>query len=719
MSYSLLCHFPRRAGLGLCYLLLCAGQVLADEDVYFSELPVVASVSRLPQRLEDAPTSVTVIDREIIKASGARDLNDVFRLVPGFQTFPGNTDGARVTYHGLTDEDYSPRVQVMVDGRSLYSPLFRNGVNWALIPVALEDIERIEVVRGSNAVSYGSNAFLGVINIITVDSSLARGTSVSTSYGNQGVRDYTVRTGGQLGEAGSFRFTYQQRSDNGLRDRYDWKDANDVRLLDVRADLQATDRDSLEVSLGRVEAKSIFGRAIVTGGVPTGVGKIDDPFRDFDQANTHLQLQWRRALPSGGEFRLRYAFAEDWATDAHLESKPDTFKNNGVNLPVYMWVDAYGGRSRTHEIEAQHVFSPLAGVRTVWGGGWRSDSLTTPDYLYGRGEVSRDVGRLFANLEWKPTQWLTGNAGVALERDSLGGNHASPRVSGNFHLDQENTLRIGWARAYRTGSMVDYLGDRRYLPYATTSGTPIATGSLFRRRFLGDESMPAEKLDMLEAGYLGDWKAWRMSLDVRVFQEKIPNRLMVISRNLPLSLCDIRDLNGTCASSTAADYLTPLQSVKIQGVEYQWRWQPLDATRLIVSQAFVHIDTEFLPGLALSAQDQLKLDLLTRRSAPTHSTSILLMQKLPFGFDFSAAGYWLGASRWSQNTEVPGYQRIDLRLAKPFQWGGQRGELAWTVQSADGAHVEFKGWNGTPGDASLLAARIVERRSWVSLRLDF
>ena len=113
-------------------LSLASLSVLAatDEEVYFSELPVVASVSRLPQRLADAPTSVTVIDREMIRALPIRDLNDIFRLVPGFQTYPNNTEAARVVYHGLTDEEFSPRVQVLVDGRSMYSPAFRNGVNW-------------------------------------------------------------------------------------------------------------------------------------------------------------------------------------------------------------------------------------------------------------------------------------------------------------------------------------------------------------------------------------------------------------------------------------------------------------------------------------------------------------------------------------------------------------------------------------------------------------
>jgi len=142
---------PSLIAVAVASLLAAPMVQAAEEDMFFSELPIVASVSRLPQALSDAPTAVTVIDRDIIKASGARDLSDVFRLVPGFQTYPNNTDAARVTYHGLSDEDFSPRVQVLIDGRSQYSPLFRNGINWATLPVALEDIERIEVVRGSNS----------------------------------------------------------------------------------------------------------------------------------------------------------------------------------------------------------------------------------------------------------------------------------------------------------------------------------------------------------------------------------------------------------------------------------------------------------------------------------------------------------------------------------------------------------------------------------------
>ncbi|HAY11655.1 MAG TPA: TonB-dependent receptor, partial [Thauera sp.] len=183
-----------------------------------------------------APGAVTVIDRAMIRASGARSLHEVFRLVPGFQTFTPSDKPARVNYHGITDDtDYSPRVQVLVDGRSLHSPLFRGGMNWELVPVALEDIERIEVVRGSNTVSYGTNAFLGVINIVTVEPAFAQGLSVSTQRGSGGVRDYSVRGGGGLGEGGAFRLSVQERADDGLDHRdvlpadRDWRDSNRSR----------------------------------------------------------------------------------------------------------------------------------------------------------------------------------------------------------------------------------------------------------------------------------------------------------------------------------------------------------------------------------------------------------------------------------------------------------------------------------------------------------
>lgn len=192
----------------------------AEGNLFFSEMPIIASVSRLPQQLSETPASVTVIDQEMIRASGMRTVEDLLRLVPGFQVTSHNQDPAIVAYHGLnsglSSEEYGPRVQVLVDGRSQYSPLFKSGVNWNLLPVALENIERIEVIRGSNTVSYGSNAFMGVVNIISIDPALTKGWLVSANHGSNGIRDETLRWGGNAGDA-NVRFTYRSLQDDGFQ----------------------------------------------------------------------------------------------------------------------------------------------------------------------------------------------------------------------------------------------------------------------------------------------------------------------------------------------------------------------------------------------------------------------------------------------------------------------------------------------------------------------
>lgn len=663
----------------------------ADEDAYFSELPIVASVSRLPQKLADVPAAVTVVDRDMIKASGARDLNDIFRLVPGFQTYPNNTEAARATYHGLGDGDYAPRVQVLIDGRSMLSPLFGSGVNWVTLPVALEDIERIEVVRGTNAVSYGSNAFLGVINIITVDPALVRGTSVSTGYGNQNVRDYTFRTGGKIGEIGDFRFTYRHQNDDGLTDRHNWIDSYRTRLFDFRADFVLSERDSLQFSAGQIEGVTQSGRLDKATLLPDPT----NPFRDVKQTDSYAQLLWRRVLSSDSDIQLRYSYVNDESTDAFIVALP-------FLAPVN--VNQSGDQGTRHEIELQHSLHAFETARLVWGGSWRADALRSEWTLCDQGTVRRDVGRIFGNVEWKPVKWFTGNVGLAGESDSLAGAHVSPRISSNFHFNSQNTVRLGVSRAYRTGSIQNYRGHEE---------TPIPNAGPYRPYYefiyRGTPDMAAERLDTLEVGYLGDWRDWRSSLDVRLFSERVSNRLYRM---------DLGASDQDVPKSTV-----PIQDVRIAGLEYQFKWQPFESTRLVLNQTFARITSDFLasalayPNSDLSSSAK-RLDVaeFTENSMPSRATSLMWMQKLPLGLEFSLMGYAQQAMQWSSNTVSLKYRRLDARLGYQFRVGVIGGELALTIQNLNGAHNEYK--SPKPTD-SQLDGRIVERRQWVSLRLDF
>src|SRR5512135_1037073 len=119
----------------------------------------ITSASRFSQELADAPNAMTVITREMIAASGFRSLPDVFKLVPGM--YVSYYTGAQpiVSYHGSLSQ-FAHSMQVLIDGRSVYLPPF-NTVDWTLLPITLSDIERIEVIRGPAAASYGENSVQG------------------------------------------------------------------------------------------------------------------------------------------------------------------------------------------------------------------------------------------------------------------------------------------------------------------------------------------------------------------------------------------------------------------------------------------------------------------------------------------------------------------------------------------------------------------------------
>lgn len=683
---------PRRAArlTPLAWILLIAGPAAAELDsdaLYFAELPIVATVSRLPQRQNDAPAAVTVIDRAMIKASGARSLNDVFRLVPGFQTYPHNTEPARVVYHGLTDESYSPRLQVLVDGRSLYSPFFQNGVNWAVIPVAMEDIERIEVVRGTNAVSYGANAFLGVINIITSDAALARGGRLSFNHGTQGVRDAAAHAGVRLGKLGDLRITFQRSRDDGLTDRYDWIDGFSSRLFDLRADLQLSTQDTLQLGAGRTEATTINGRLLTRNGQVVGPIRPSSPLRDFDQYSSYAQMLWRRALYAGSELELRYTYVADRASDEHWVHDEKTL------LPLFPY-DPEGGSGRRHELELHHLLLLDEHTRLMWGASWRQDKMQSEVQLQGQGWVARRIGRLFSNLEWRAPPTFTLNAGLSLEDDSLAGRHMASRLAGNFHLDRANTLRLAYARAYRTGSIVDYRGERW-------------EGSN-KYQFVGNPDLPVEKMDSYELGYLGNWRELKLSLDVRAFLEKIADRLYTFDLD--------RD------DKLIPDTTDAIQDISLRGIEMQARWQPTTHSHLIVNHTIVTSKVAFLPAVApeppssnINAFGNLNyysnVYQHTLYSAPRRQSSLLLMHRLPWNIEASLAYYRVGRSKWSRNTWADPYERVDLRLAYPFKSAGLHGEVAWTVQSLNGDHREYKAY-GQVHD------RIVGRRQWLTLTLE-
>ena len=550
-----------------------------------------------------------------------------------------------------------------------------------------------ELLNKANGVSYGSNAFLGVINIITIDPALTRGFSVSASHGSQNVRDQGLRLGGRIGEVGDFRLTYRQLNDDALADRGDWIDNFRSRLVDLRADIAIDDRNALQLNAGRAEAVTGVGRLNLTGG-----SRPDNPIRGLHQSDTYGQLIWRHVASPSADFQLRYAYVVDRSNDAFnfvfTTIPPQTF-----------YINQSGDEGVRHELEFLNNLQFASAGRFSWGGSWRDDSMRSAWVLPTQGTVHRETARVFGNWEAKPAHWLTTNVGLAGENDSLAGFLWSPRLSANFHVNTENTVRVGYSRAHRTGSIYDYRADYRLT--VKSGGTTVYD----RYPYSADRNLRPESMDTWELGYLGNWRQWHASLDVRLFHEKVTDRLYTIDRNAD--------------SALVPGLTTPIQDVRIRGIEYQFKWQPFEPTRLILSQTFTDIESDYLasalayPNGTLSRPtDYSNIEQLTERSTPRRATSLLWMQALPYKLQFSLAGYWQDKMKWSQNSWSAKYRRFDARLAYPFRLGSVGGELAYVVQSLNGAHGEYKTFDGSGSDPDG-TGRIVDRRQWLSLRLDF
>lgn len=622
----------------LCVLLGWLGLAAAQtpppvsEKDFLTDLPVVLSVSRLPQRLDDTPGAVTVIDRDMIRLSGARDVADLMRLVPGFQTSMAfERIAPQASYHGGFGS-YSNRLQVLVDGRSAYSPYFIGSIEPGLQTVAMEDIERIEVLRGSNSAAYGARAFLGVINIVTRDSVDTLGTQASLSSGNNGIGDARASLGWGADKA-TFRIGLDRRSDDGLLGS---NGHNRLDRLNFRADLRPNASDEIQLRAGSL--------VIDAGkGFPAN---IDDLARDSRYATGYVQVDWRRVLGEDEDLALSYSHAQE----TYQDSFPYSLLPLGINDSVL--IDASGSASND-TVSLQHSWRRGSSLRLVWGGELRRERITSRPAYNTDAALVTDFSRLFANVEWRPARNLVLNAGAMAERSSSSGHSVAPRLMLNWHVAQGHTLRVGSSKAFRPPSTYEQFADVRY----------IWNGHLLEVTTLASGQVGAESVLARELGYLGTFAALQLNLDVRVFHERIGGF--------------IRQLNGT----RPKDYANT-EDFSQQGLEYQLKWQPWQGARFVFTQAMVHS--------SLVNGDQ-KSDTGLALAAPRLANTITYFQKLPGNLDLSLMHQdsgtvtLQGAGRFDQVAMT----RTDLRLAAPLRLGQQRGELALVLQNLGSPYHDF------------------------------
>lgn len=643
-------HRLRLSPIRLCCIVLVyalaacsarAAGLSADlsEREFFADIPLVYSASRLPQQPQDSAGAISFIDREMIRASGARDLTDLFRLVPGFQV--GTTSGGRsvVAYHGLSGQ-ISQRMQVYVDGRSLYAPYLFGGVDWSAISVPVDEIERIEIQRGSNSVTYGANAFLGVIHIITRAAAQSVGGYAQVTQGKEGIADRYVRWGHSTPNA-QWRVAAGTKSDNGLSNR---TDAYNTQYLDLRAEIQPSPTQEWTLFAGLTRSQLGIGFE----------GLAADPIRKERAESSFFNARYKHVIDPGQEWSVSLSRTYDAGSDS-------------FNIPLLNADSIPINNTRKADRNAigyQHFKDLTQGLRASWGLEYNSDSLTAKQLFNTTQAQTNEAWRAYVNQEWKPSPFWTLNLGGLVESNGLAPTQFSPRFSLNWKPSAENTFKLGYSSAFRTPSLFEQRANWR----------TDYQGETLNIRYLSRGGLVPEKISAWDLVYIGQWRKLGLALDARLFQERIARLITGELYLLPADQANTRnavayDLRNNAAASNS-------------GLEYQLSWRPEHGSMVVWSQYFSR------PRSSNS---------FVQSSMPESSTSLLVSHAweggLTTGLSYAEAApiLWLGEST------PAGKQRImSLRLSRAIRLRDINMQLAAVWRQPLKRSDEFREFQSNP-----------------------
>lgn len=655
---------------------LLGGPAVAD-DLFIDnqDLPQVLTATRLKQSPAAVPGSMTVLDSELIRASGARDIPELLRLVPGMMIGYGAGNQPTVNYHGSNVND-ARRMQVLIDGRSVYRAGLAT-VDWSDIPVALEDIERIEVFRGPNTVSYGANALMAVVNILTRNPADSHGTRLKMTRGQDGINDYYVSHG--LGwDGGDLRLSVSGQQDDGFDEDqfgHDYRDSRRLNRINLNAIHYLAPDQTLEWQLAAKEGSNqrpytyqpVFGRYRAGNDADVNAKDYAGSVRwniDFNPDHSlyvqgsaqHFDRQqvWRAcdaAIAFSPEltrlWQLNPNYAEQVARSLFTGSPPTSSDptlnalrqevlnqwNAGGNNTVCGDVDQ-STRETRYDLEVQDTLSLTDSLRLVSGMNYRYDKADSQTYF--NGTLDDQTWRLFGQLEWRADEHWIVQGGAMYEKSQLSGNSLTPRVAVNYLITPRHGLRAVYSEAIRSPDMFE---NNVNWSYTVKNLSPNLYGLQNGEYFVktrGPGNLDQEHMRSRELGYNGYFSDIDLSMDVKLFYDEITGMISEPLKN-----------NQYIASNA--------NKSRFSGSEAQFDWRMSRRDRLRLTYAYVD-------AWASNPAD-------SRLTARNSGSAGWLRE---WGDGWSSALFYYGDDALNEYR----YERIDLRLAKRFKVQGSNLELA-------------------------------------------
>jgi iron complex outermembrane receptor protein len=605
----------------------------------------VTTVSKGPVKVSQTAAAIYVITQEDIRRSGVKSLPEALRLAPGVDVAQIDSVKWAVGIRGF-ESRLSRAVLVLIDGRSVYSPLF-HGVYWEVQDTLLEDIERIEVIRGPGGTIWGANAVNGVINIITKSARDTKGTLVSVGGGsvNQGIADF--RVGGGNDKGFNWR-VYGKGEDQASEFHSDNRQFDDSRRTQggFRTDWDIDTRDKLTIQGDLYDGVAGESVRVTSLSPPSAIAQD----QNAQLSGGNILARWQRTLSSTSDVQVQAYYDRVNRLQANQAEYRDTFDLDIVHHLAlaahqdFIW--GFGARvspGKVPEVIPTYVFTPNN----------RTDQLYT---AYAQDSIPLASDRLSFTL------------GAKLLHSSFAGFDVEPSARLLWTPTSRRTIWLAVTRAVRTPSDIED---------TLQSTSLLSTSPLAFSTTTGDRQFTSETLIGYEAGYRS-LISKTFSVDVAGFFNKY-NHLLSVEPGTPFTVND--------AGTPALIY--PFQNGNgvrgtTSGIEIAPDWKPREWWRLQGSWSWLRMDMETVPG----SKDRTTVGSL-EGSSPHHQVKIQSYFDLSKNLEFSATWRYVSAL---PAFAVVGYNTADARFAwRPVA----RVEFAVTAQNLmQPHHPEF---GGDPG----------------------
>jgi iron complex outermembrane recepter protein len=619
----------------------------------------VTSVSRTEERLGDAPAAVAVVTSEDIRRSGATSVPEALRNIPGIHVARQSSSAWAISSRGFSSVN-SEKLLVLTDTRSLYTPLF-SGVFWDVQNYLLQDIDRIEVIRGPGATLWGSNAVNGVINITTKSARDTQGLYAETFAGTEEHAAVAARYGGQMANGAYYR-VFARYVDRGATFNANAESPDDWQMghFGFRSDWQATARDTWtfqsDVYRGDVgqlaPAVTVIGRPGPAGRLRAGV------------SGGNLLTRWSRAVSPRSDLQLRLYYDRTQRDDPSFTDALDTLD---VDFQHRL------GRGTRHDVTWSANYR-LTANDNKRGGIFAVDPSFSRDHVVSG--LVQDQIRLLDPLHV--------TLGAKVEHNDFSGIEVQPSGRVAWDVRRRHTVWGAISRAVRVPTRFE-----RDIAIDVTD--PAASPVV---RLLGNREFDSERMLAYEAGYR--WQALRaLSVDTAAFHNRYEGLASL-------------ELGAPFSDPRTGRTIVPVQDQNLtdgraRGVEALVTYAPVVPLRLTAS--YSHVDLRLEPRGA-----DLNRGRFIEGSTPRHQFGLRSYVDLPARLQLDLMFRRLTAIRQIpqivSGEGLPGYAELDVRLA----WDGwRRVELSLVGQNLlHEHHAEF----GEPASRGEIQRGVYGKLAW-------